>query len=83
MKLTKLVNKKHTAVYTQLRTGHIPLNKHLFRFKRSDTDICLQCDSNCPETVHHYFFDCPKYVRERHTLRIKLGQKVVLPRGEV
>ena len=77
MKLTNIANKKHTAIYTQLHTGHIPLNKHLFRFKKSDTDLCLQCDSKCPETVHHYLFDCPKYVRERHTLRIKLGKKAL------
>ena len=37
MKLNKNLGKKHTAMYTQLRTGHISLNKHLHRFKRSDT----------------------------------------------
>lgn len=32
MKLNKNANKKHTAIYTQLWTGHISLNKHLHRF---------------------------------------------------
>ena len=77
MKLNKNLAKKHTAIYTQLRTGHIALNKHLHRFKRSESPLCLQCTNNCPETVHHFLFDCPKYVRERHDLRIKLGQKAL------
>ena len=64
MKLTKNASKKNTSIYTQLRTGHIPLNKHLHRFKRSDTPLCLQCDGSCMETVHHFLFDCPKYSRE-------------------
>ena len=77
MKLNKNLSKKHTALYTQLRTGHIPLNRHLHQFKRSETPLCLQCPNNCVETVHHFLFDCPKYARERHALRIKLGQKAL------
>ena len=80
MKLTKNLDKKHTAIYTQLRTGHIPLNKHLHRFKSSETPLCFQCDNNCPETVHHFLFNGPKYVRERHVLRIKLGRKALSTR---
>ena len=77
MKINKNLGKKHTAIYTQLRTGHIPLNKHLHRFKCCDTPLCLQCANNCPETVHHFLFDCPKYAREQHELQIKLGQKAL------
>ena len=77
MKLNKNLGKKHTAMYTQLHTGHISLNKHLHRFKRSVTPLCLQCTDNCPETIHHFLFDCPKYARERHNMRIKLGQKAL------
>ena len=64
MKLNKNLSKKHTALYTQLRTGHIPLNRHLHRFKCSETPLCLQCPNNCVETVHHFLFNCPKYARE-------------------
>ena len=80
MKLTKNLDKKHTAIYTQLRTGHILLNKHLHCFKSSETPLCFQCDNNCPETVHHFLFNGPKYVRERHVLRIKLGRKALSTR---
>ena len=77
MKINKNLGKKHTTIYTQLHTGHIPLNKHLHHFKCCDTPLCLQCANNCPETVHHFLFNCPKYARERHKLWIKLGQKVL------
>ena len=55
------LKKKHTSIYIQLRTGHIPLNKHLHRIKKSATPKCLQCGHNQIETVHHYLFDCPRY----------------------
>ena len=38
-KLTKSLGKRHTVIYTQLRMGHIPLNKHLHRIKRSGTTL--------------------------------------------
>jgi len=74
LRLTGHLKKKHTSIYVQLCTGHIPLNKHLHRIKKSATPMCLQCGDNQIETVHHYLFDCPRYDRERHILRQKLGQ---------
>jgi len=74
LRLTGHLKKKHTSIYIQLRTGHIPLNKHLHRIKKSTTPECLQCGDNQIETVHHYLFDCPRYNRERHVLRQKLGR---------
>ena len=76
-KLTKPIGKKHAAIYAQLRMGHVPLNKHLYRIKKSDTPICLQCEDNKPENVHHFLFECRKYDRERHILRIKLGRRAL------
>ena len=72
-KLTNSIGKKHAAVYTQLRMGHVPLNKHLHRIKKSDTPLCLQCEDNKQENVHHFLFECRKYDRERHSLCLKLG----------
>jgi len=76
-KLTKYLGKKQSSIYVQLRTGHVPLNKHLYRFKCSDTPLCLQCNDERPESVHHFLFECPRYNRERHTLRTKIGQKAL------
>ena len=77
MKMMGYDAKSKAGLLFQLRTGHIALNKHLHRFKRSDTPNCLQCDRNTPETVHHFLFDCPRYARERHKLRNKLGRQVL------
>ena len=60
-KLMNSIGKKHMAIYTQLCLGHIPLNKHLHCIKRSDTPLCLQCENNKPENIHHYLFECCKY----------------------
>jgi len=68
MKLVGHLKKKHTAIYVQLRTGHIPLNKHLHRIKKSASQSCLQCEGDHIETIHHLLFDCPRYARERHIL---------------
>lgn len=76
MKLTGSLRKRQAGLYTQLRTGHAPLNKHLFRFKRSDTPNCLQCGDSTPETVHHFLFACPRYDRERFILERDVGRKV-------
>ena len=77
LRLTGQLPKKHTAIYIQLRTGHIPLNKHLNRIKKSATPYCLQCGSNQIETVHHYLFNCSRYDREHHILRQKLGHNAL------
>ena len=61
----------------QMRSGHIALNKHLHRINRSDTPLCLQCNSGMQETVHHMLFECPRYDRERHVLRNKLGRAAI------
>ena len=76
MKLTGSLRKRQAGLYIQLRTGHAPLNKHLHRFKRSDTPNCLQCGEATPETVHHYLFICPCYDRERFILERNVGRKV-------
>ena len=59
----------------QLRTGHTPLNKHLFCFKRSNTPNCLQCGDITPETVHHLLFACPRYDHERFVLERDTGRR--------
>ena len=76
MKLIGGLQKRQAGLYTQLRTGHAPLNKHLHRFKRSDTPNCLQCGDSTPETVHHFLFTCPRYDRERFIMERDVGRKV-------
>ncbi|KAG2040391.1 hypothetical protein BDR03DRAFT_858064, partial [Suillus americanus] len=37
----------------QLRTGHVPLNKHLFRISKSPSPICSACHQK-EESVYHF-----------------------------
>ena len=50
----------HTSMLVQLRTGHIPLQKHLYRIGHADSLTCPACQL-AEETVHHYLMTCPAY----------------------
>ena len=78
MKLIGGLQKRQAGLYTQLRTGHAPLNRHLhrYRFKRSDTPNRLQCGDSTPDIIHHFLFMCPRYNRERFIMERDVGRKV-------
>jgi hypothetical protein len=74
-KFLQLVDKlprSHSAILIQLRTGHAPLNHHLFRIRCSETPVCPHCGNLTVKTVGHYLLQCPHYQHKRHTLRRKL-----------
>ncbi|KAI0717736.1 hypothetical protein C8T65DRAFT_527287, partial [Cerioporus squamosus] len=52
---------------TQLRSGHVGLNKYLARIHAVDSPLCSVC--HVPETVTHYLFTCRRFVTARHALR--------------
>ena len=56
----------------QLRSGHVPLNHYLHRFKRVDNPRCPTC-GHPTETVEHYILQCPKYRHKRWTLLRRAG----------
>lgn len=62
------------ALYIQLRTGHAPLAKHLYRLKTIDSPGCKAC-KNAHETVKHYLLDCPATERYRAGLVKALGRE--------
>jgi ribonuclease HI len=74
IKLVAMLPRRQTSVYTQLRTRHIPLNQHLHRIGKSPSPHCPICPGR-NETIDHYLFDCPQYVRERHILSNALRRK--------
>ena len=45
-------------------TGHIGLNKHLYRINRADSPLCPNC-SDTEETVAHFIGQCPTYMSIR------------------
>jgi len=74
LKLVDNLNRQQSAILTQLRTGHAPLNYHLNRIKRSPSPNCPHCP-NTPETIQHFLLICPHYARARYYLRRKVGTK--------
>ncbi|TEB16659.1 hypothetical protein FA13DRAFT_1582165, partial [Coprinellus micaceus] len=55
---------------TQIRTGRLPLNDHLCKIKKADTDKCEKCNRGRRETVQHFLFECQEY----KILRSKMDQ---------
>ncbi|KNZ77263.1 hypothetical protein J132_05973 [Termitomyces sp. J132] len=53
---------KQSAILTQLRTGHVPLNHHLFCIRHSETPICPHCNDLSVEMVEHFLVLCPHYI---------------------
>jgi hypothetical protein len=57
----------------QLRSGHIPLNAYLHRFKLKDSAQCPACGAP-RETRQHFLMECPAYAHERWKLKPKKGR---------
>ena len=81
MKFQLMINRftrAQTSLLIQLRSGHIPLNAHLFCFKCVDSNkckACLNCLGTTPsrEMVSHFLFECPAYRNKRQHLDTVLG----------
>lgn len=76
-KLTAELPRRFASILTQLRTGHIPLQAYLHKFKLVDSPICQQCEE-APETVTHFIMFCHKFAAERRQLRRSLGRETNL-----
>jgi len=60
LKLVKPLRQKQASILYQLRTGHVPLAKHLHQFHKADSPQCPCCHQE-EETVHHYLIRCPAH----------------------
>ncbi|KAI0337726.1 hypothetical protein BDW22DRAFT_1312177, partial [Trametopsis cervina] len=56
----------------RLRTGHAPLNKHLYRINKATSPVCPACDKY-RESVGHFLLFCPAYATQRQRLYYELG----------
>jgi len=65
------LSRRQAALLIQLRTGHVPLNKHLHRIGRVVSPKCPACPE-CDESVHHFLFICPRYAAQRRQLEAQL-----------
>lgn len=67
IKMTKGMTRRHVSILTQLRTGHIPLNKFLNKLKKIENDTCSYC-GKAPESVKHFLIDCAEWKELRKPL---------------
>ena len=72
-RITAKLTRQQASVLIQLRTGHVPLQAYLHRFKLVETPVCPTCGDE-PETVSHYLIYCSTYDTQRRRLRRTLGR---------
>ena len=73
------LSRAQSSLLIQIRSGHIPLNAHLYRLNCIDTDKCQACATRqgiapTKEAVIRFLFDCLAYQNERHYLDAALGR---------
>lgn len=66
-------SRNECAVLTQLRTGHAPLNAHLYRINCADSPLCSSC--GVPETTAHFLITCRRFAIHRRVLRTALRNR--------
>lgn len=67
------LSRPHGSILTQLRSGHVGLNKYLARIKAVDSPLCTHCQTT--ETVEHFLLGCRRFTNERHDLRKNVGRQ--------
>jgi hypothetical protein len=79
----------YAVLLLQLRTGYIPLAKHLHRICKANSPIC-PCCCQADNSVAHYLLHCPEHLRahqvlysaagpDTHILHKLLGDPKLLP----
>ncbi|PBK97573.1 hypothetical protein ARMGADRAFT_921895, partial [Armillaria gallica] len=63
----KNMSRVEASMFTQLCTGHVPLNAYLFCSRASPSPNCPYC--NVPELVTHYILVCHCYSEEHQALQ--------------
>jgi len=64
---TQGLPRRQAALLVQLRTGHVPLQKHLHTIGKAESPRCPACHA-ANETVVHYLLMCLAYARQRKAL---------------
>ena len=66
------ISRRTASTIFQLRTGHVPLNFYLCRFKKVQSPQCPAC-GHPKETPIHFLLQCPKFAHERWPLLNAVG----------
>ena len=74
------LTRQQASLIMQIRTGHIPLNKHLQRITKADSDKCPKCnigpgDNPVVKSVNHFVFDCTAHEVARRELIAKISRR--------
>ena len=69
----KKVHRETASKIYQIRSGHVPLNAYLHRFKIKESAQCPACGAP-NEMPQHFILECPVYRHERWKLRPKKGK---------
>jgi hypothetical protein len=70
-RITKDMPRRHASLLIQLRTGHVALNRYMYKIGKVDSPTCPQCRT-AQESVHHYLFRCPAFSEQRKKMEKKL-----------
>ena len=65
------------SLFTQFRTGHVPLNEALFQFKCTPSPDCPHCSLWIKETIFYFLLACSQYMYIRGKLLLNLNQYIV------
>ena len=69
------MNRKYRSAIAQLRSGILPLEIEVGRWKGLDPEqrLCKFCDTQAVEDEYHFVFECSLYHEERSIYTDKLG----------
>lgn len=62
---------------TQMITGHGSFRDYLYRCKKINSNVCLQCNSS-PDTAQHTLEECSGWRSERQFLQDEIGMDLSL-----
>ena len=76
LELASSLSRRQTSLLTQLRTGHIALNRHLHTIQRAPSPVCPQPTCrNSIEDIHHLLYICPQYIHARYHLTGQVAKR--------
>ena len=66
-KTTLSLTRCQATLLVQLRMGHVPLQKYLYKIGKVDSARCPTCKDG-DKTVHHFLIACPVYTVQRNRM---------------
>jgi len=74
-KTTLSLMRHQAALLVQLRMGHVPLQKYLYKIGKVNSARCPMCKDR-DETMHHFLIACPAYTVQQNCMIVGLQRAV-------